>query len=347
MNQAKKVKCVVWDLDNTLWDGTLLEGDDLKINENAVRVIKALDERGILNSIASKNEYGFAVKKLHDFGLNDFFLHPQINWNAKHSSVKKIAELLKIGIDSFAFVDDQEFELDEVKYSLPEVVCINSNQIDEILQMPEMNPTFITQDSRIRRKMYQSDIRRDEIENSFEGPKQNFLISLGMKFTITKATEDDLQRAEELTVRTHQLNTTGYTYSYEELKGFINSDKHLLLISSLEDKYGTYGKIGLALVEINDKFWNIKLLLMSCRVISRGVGNVMLTHIMNMAKKQGARLLAELIPTEKNRMMYVTYKFAGFKQVSCQDGLITFENNLTNIQKIPPYINLNFNLKVK
>ncbi|MCL5260275.1 MAG: HAD-IIIC family phosphatase [Gammaproteobacteria bacterium] len=336
----KKIKCVVWDLDNTLWDGTLLEGDQLSLKENAVNIIKTLDGRGILNSIASKNEYNLAMDKLKNFGLDSYFLYPQINWNAKHFSVKQIAESINIGADSLAFIDDQEFELDEVRHSLPEVCCINSENMDDILQMPEMNPRFITQDSRIRRQMYQSDIKRKEIEDNFEGPQQDFLASLAMKFTILNATENDLQRAEELTIRTHQLNTTGYTYSYEELRDFINSDKHLLLISSLDDKYGTYGKIGLSLIEKNEEFWNIKLLLMSCRVMSRGVGNVMITHIMSMAKTQKVRLLAELIPTEKNRMMYMTYKFSGFKEIKNDGKIITFENELTNIPKISSYIAL-------
>lgn len=116
------------------------------------------------------------------------------------------------------------------------------------------------------------------------GPKEEFLTTLKMMLTIAPASVEELKRAEELTVRTHQLNTTGYTYSYEELDQFRQSDRHLLLIAGLDDKYGTYGKIGVILVECFEAVWTIKLLLMSCRVMSRGVGSVVINHIRNEAR---------------------------------------------------------------
>jgi len=138
--------------------------------------------------------------------------------------------------------------------------------------MPEMNPRFITDESEIRRQMYFSDIARNEVEDEYTGPKEEFLATLEMEFSISPAKEEDLKRAEELTMRTHQLNTTGYTYSYNELNEFRKSEDHILLVAALEDRYGTYGKIGLMLIERHQGLWLIKLLLMSCRVMSRGVG---------------------------------------------------------------------------
>src|SRR5205085_10443873 len=146
--------------------------------------------------------------------------------------------------------------------------------------------------------MYLADIERNKAEGEFIGPQEEFLASLKMKLTIAPAGEDDLQRAEELTVRTHQLNTTGYTYSYEELNAFRQSPAHKLLISSLEDKFGTYGTIGLALVERGAEVWRIKLLLMSCRVTSRGVGTIMMNYIMRQAKQANARLQADFISND-------------------------------------------------
>ena len=88
-----------------------------------------------------------------------------------------------------------------------------------------------------------------------------------------------------MTVRTHQLNSTGYIYSYDELKNCIEDDKYEVLVTKLDDKYGTYGTIGLALIEKSEKEWEVKLLLMSCRVMSRGVGNILLNHICTLGKK--------------------------------------------------------------
>lgn len=335
----KVIKCVVWDLDNTLWHGVLLEDEKVSLRENIVNLIQILDNRGILQSIASKNEHSTAVAKLEEFGLKEYFLYPQINWNSKASSLKEIAKLLNIGLDAIAFIDDQLFELEEVKFSLPEILCINADEIGTILDMPVMNPRFITEDSRIRRLMYISDIERQNAEKEFVGTADEFLATLKMNLTISSAQEEDLQRAEELTLRTNQLNTTGYTYSYDELNHFRSSENHKLLIASLEDKYGSYGKIGLVLIECQAEIWTIKLLLMSCRVMSRGVGTIMLNHIMSLAKSNNVHLLAEFVSNDRNRMMYISYKFAGFKEIEKNGGLVVFENDLSRIQDVPGYVN--------
>ncbi|MEN9565444.1 MAG: hypothetical protein RLZZ69_640 [Cyanobacteriota bacterium] len=339
-DSQKTIKCVVWDLDNTLWKGVLLQDDRVYLKSNVIDIIKTLDNRGILQSIASKNERTKAIAKLTELGLQEFFLYPQINWNSKASSIKKIAESINIGIDAIAFIDDRLFELEEVKFSHPEVLCIDAASLNQLLDMSEMNPRFITEDSKKRRLMYLSDIDRDRAESEFVGPQQEFLATLNMHFTISSAQEEDLQRAEELTVRTNQLNTTGYTYSYEELNQFRQSDKHKLLIASLEDKYGTYGKIGLALVECQDSLWTIKLLLMSCRVMSRGVGTVMLNYIIKLAKENDVRLCAEFVANNRNRMMHIAYKFAGFKEIKKMGELKVLENDLTRIQPLPEYMNI-------
>ncbi|MEM8721267.1 MAG: HAD-IIIC family phosphatase [Cyanobacteria bacterium P01_G01_bin.39] len=334
----KTIKCVVWDLDNTLWDGVLLEDDQVSLRNNVIDIIKTLDDRGILQSIASKNEQAKATVKLEELGLYQFFLYPQINWNSKADSIKKIAQSINISTDTIAFIDDQLFELEEVKFSQPEVLCLDAASLNQLLDLPEMNPRFITEDSKIRRLMYLSDIERNQAESEFVGPQAEFLATLNMHFTISSAQEEDLQRAEELTVRTNQLNTTGYTYSYEELNQFRQSDRHKLLIASLSDKYGTYGKIGLALVECQDSLWTIKLLLMSCRVISRGVGTVMLNYIIKLAKENDVRLCAEFVFNNRNRMMHISYKFAGFKEIEKVGELVILENDLTRIQPFPEYM---------
>ncbi|CAM4252793.1 MULTISPECIES: HAD-IIIC family phosphatase [Bacillus cereus group] len=335
-----KIKLVIWDLDHTIWDGVLMEDKEVRLKEGVVDVIRTLDERGILQSISSKNEYSTAMAKLEELGIHEYFLYPQINWNSKSSSIQAIVEAVNIGMDTVAFVDDQLFELEEVNFELPEVCCINATEYQDIPGMDIMIPRFITEDSKFRRMMYKSDEIRKNAEEQFTGPKDEFLASLNMVFTISPLREDDLKRAEELTIRTNQLNTTGYTYSYEELEQLIKSDKHKLFITSLEDKYGAYGKIGLALLECDETNWTFKLLLMSCRVMSRGVGTVLINYIMAQAKEEGAKIRAEFKLTDRNRMMYITYKFGGFKEIYQEEDFVIFENDLSYIQDIPPYITL-------
>lgn len=332
------VKCVVWDLDNTLWDGVLLEDEQVTLRQGIVEIIQTLDSRGILHSIASKNDHAIALEKLQNFGLSDYFLYPQMNWNSKASSIRHIAQLMNLSLDTFAFVDDQAFERDEVNFALPNVLCIDAKDILTLPALPEMMPRLLTRDSQNRRKMYLSDITRKQVESEFIGSNEEFLATLEMVFTIAPCTEDDLQRAEELTVRTHQLNTTGYTYSYDELNTLRLSQRHKLWVASLDDKYGSYGKIGLALVECHADVWVIKLLLMSCRVMSRGVGALMLNYIMQAAKAAGIRLQAEFVSNNRNRMMLVTYKFSGFKETGQDNERIVFENDLSIIQPFPAYV---------
>jgi len=340
-DNRKTIKCVVWDLDNTLWHGVLLEGDCIALRDSVVGIIKTLDSRGILQSVASKNDHDQAMAMLQEFGLHEYFLYPQINWNSKASSIKEIAKSINISTNTIVFIDDQLFELEEVSFSLPEVLCVNATKLERLLDMPEMNPRFITEDSQKRRLMYLSDIVRKKVEEEFSGPQEEFLATLDMHFTISSAKEEDLQRAEELTVRTNQLNTTGYTYSYDELNQFRQSGNHKLLISSLEDKYGSYGKIGLALVECQERQWTIKLLLMSCRVMSRGVGTILLHYIMNLAKDNHALLRAEFVYNNRNRMMYIAYKFAGFKEIEQRNELMILGNDLVSIKPYPEYIRVN------
>jgi FkbH-like protein len=336
--ERKTVKCVVWDLDDTLWEGVLPEGDEVRLSPRTIEIIKTLDSRGILQSIASKNDHERAMAKLQEFGLCDYFLYPQINWNSKSSSLEKIAASLNIGLDSLAFVDDQPFELEEVSFSLPEVLCIRRDEIEHSLSRPELNPANVTEDARSRRLMYLSEARRQKDEEEFVGPHEEFLASLDMVLTISQAREEHLRRAVELTERTNQMNSTGYTYSYEELDAFRQSPRHSTLVAALSDKYGSYGTIGLSLIELGDEAWNIKLLLTSCRVMSRGVGSLMLNHIMRRARARGVSLRAEFLPTGRNRMMFVAYKFAGFTEIERVGDLLILEHDLASIPPPPSYV---------
>lgn len=281
------IKCVVWDLDNTLWDGVLMEDGQVTLRPHVVEHIRRLDRMGVLHSVASKNDPETAMAILRELGIADLFLCPQIGWSAKSDSIRYIAGALNLGLDAFAFVDDQPFERAEVESVLPEVTCVDAADIDTVLHQLEFRPRFVTDESAERRGMYRAQLTRDGLARDFVGTSEEFLAGLDMRFTIAAARREDLQRAEELTLRTNQLNSTGRTYSYDELDELCRSDDHLLLVASLTDRFGGYGKIGLALVEKTQDVWHLRMLLMSCRVMSRGVGMVLLNHIMRLAGSAG------------------------------------------------------------
>jgi len=208
-SKDKEIKCVIWDLDHTIWDGVLLESESVSLKEGIIEILELLDSRGILHSIASKNNYEDAMSKLREFGIDHYFLYPQIHWNAKSQSIATIRKKLNIGIDSLIFVDDQSFERDEVSSVHSEVFCVDALEYLELPAHPRLNPNFITEDSKRRRHMYLEDMQRNQEEEDYQGPKESFLASLNMSFIISGCEEEDLKRAEELTQRTNQLNSTG------------------------------------------------------------------------------------------------------------------------------------------
>ncbi|MFE6921433.1 HAD-IIIC family phosphatase [Nocardia sp. NPDC057663] len=339
--RMKTIKCVVWDLDHTLWSGILLEdGDSVRLRPSVVETIAELDRRGILHSIASRNDFDTTMAKLTELGVAQYFLYPQIGWDAKSASVAKIAKLLNIGIDSLAFVDDQPFEREEVAFAHPDVLCIDALDAGEIATRAEFQPKYVTEDSAARRAMYIASIDRTKAEDEFTGNNEEFLSTLGMEFKISRARRKDLGRAEELVVRTNQLNSTGVMYSEDELAQRCDSDRHLLLMAELTDVYGSYGQIGLASVALEEREWKLELLLMSCRVMSRGVGTVLLNHVVGLAQGNGARLVAAFVPTGRNRIMYVTYRFAGFEDLGEKDGVSLLVAPLTAPPKPPAYLNV-------
>ncbi|MEI9928887.1 MAG: HAD-IIIC family phosphatase [Sphingomonas sp.] len=182
------LKCIVWDLDETLWRGTLLEGGADAPAPGVEAVIRALDARGILQSIASKNDHDVAWAQVEALGLAEYFLFPQIGWWSKVKSIETIAERLGIGLDAIAFIDDQPAERDEVAYFLPQVFVVDPARLPTLLEEPSLMPRFVTSESRRRRAMYRADIERKEAEEQHDGPRDAFLATLGMRMTIRRAT---------------------------------------------------------------------------------------------------------------------------------------------------------------
>ncbi len=334
------IKCVVWDLDDCLWHGTLAESDNVALKDGVKDIIVSLDERGILNSVCSKNEFNIALRKLEEFGLADYFLYPEISWAPKSAGIKRIQENLNIGIDTIAFIDDQPFEREEVLAVHPSVICFDAEDYRSLLDHESLTRVVVTSEGRQRRALYQAQIARDREEEHASTPEA-FLKSLNLELKVYEARGEDVSRLGELTLRTNQMNTTGIHYSADDLLDLIRSEDFIVLVCELTDRFGSYGKIGLSVIERRGDDWVIKLFLMSCRVVSRGVGSVFLSVICRLCHEQNKRLVAHFKRTERNRMMYVLYKFMRFEHVDQDaDGLIELVNDLQKIPSTPDHIKL-------
>lgn len=285
---ASKVKCVVWDLDNTLWRGTLIEDglENLTVNEAAVHAIKALDERGILHSIASKNNPEDAFAALDRFRLRDYFLAPQIGWGPKSAGVSEIARKLNIHKNTFLFIDDQQFERAEVLSRHPDVRVVEQTWIGDLVSLPELD-TPVTEEGRNRRAMYKVEDTRErafqETGNSF----LDFLRSCSIELTISEVGAANTDRVFELSQRTNQLNYAGRASSRKDVENLLSnsvSDKAGLVLSC-SDRFGDYGVIGFVIVDM--RHFHVENFFMSCRVQHKKVDHAFFAWLLERAMAQG------------------------------------------------------------
>lgn len=270
---AATAKCLVWDLDNTLWRGTLAEDgvEGLVLNEEAVAAIKALDARGILHSVASKNDPEPALAALTAFGLREYFLFPQIGWGPKSDSVRSIAGLLDIGLDTFVFIDDQAFERGEVGQALPMVRTLGEEAILDLTSLPCFDVP-VTAESGKRRAMYQDEERRHAAAAETPTDYVAFLRSCGITLEISRPTAENADRLYELSQRTNQLNFSASRLTRNNVNQLVAGMHELdAYVMRCADSFGEYGIVGLVLVAAATA--TIEAFYMSCRVQRKCVEN--------------------------------------------------------------------------
>ena len=282
-----QIKCVVWDLDNTLWDGVLVEGDQVRLRPGIPQLLKYLDERGILLSIASKNDHQSAWEALTRLGVADYFLYPQIDWNPKSSKISAIARQLNIGLDTFAFIDDNPFELDEIASTLPGVTRIRAEDALGLIN----DPRFLgeaTEESRQRRVLYKDQIVREKAQGDFASDYLSFLASCEIKLELSGYSDADRERVADLVQRTNQLNFSGRKYSRVELEEILANPELEKYVLRCQDKYGAYGIIGFAIVRPTPSSLQILDFMLSCRVQRKGIELAFFSHLLTHHNPYGA-----------------------------------------------------------
>ena len=319
--KAKKIKCVVWDLDNTLWDGILVEDGprNVKLKADIIEIIRVLDARGILHSVASKNNQDEAMQVLKQFEIDEYFLCPQISWRPKSEGISAIARRLNIGMESLLFVDDSQFELEQVKTVCPEVRVLNALQYRSLPELKECQVP-VTAESRERRKMYQVEAERQDLAEGFGDDYMAFLHHCQIQLSIRQMTQENLDRVHELTQRTNQMNFSGNRYDRDVLKGILATPYLNTYVLSCEDRFGSYGIVGFSIVDTREP--RMTDLMFSCRIQSKRVEHAFLGHIIrNCIRESGKDFFAYYRKTPRNAPSGKVFADLGMEEVEVVDGV--------------------------
>lgn len=332
LDSGKVIKCVVLDLDNTLWGGVI--GDDglegIKIGQNMIGKIysdiqcyfKQLKERGIILCVCSKNEMKNArevfekhpemILKLDDISV---FI---ANWNDKATNIKYIQETLNIGFDSMIFIDDNEFERELVKSMIPEITVpsLPSDPSEYLKYLIEANyfsvNSFEKEDSS-RTLMYQAEAKRRNESVKYESVEK-YLQSLEMISHYSDMNKFTIGRVEQLLQRSNQFNLTTKRYSKQELNHLVKESKNRVLTFDLSDKFGKHGIISVLVLKITTDEIYIDSFVMSCRVLKRGMENLILDTLVNIANELNIDYIkGEFIESKKNKIVKDLYESLGFE----------------------------------
>jgi len=261
----EKIKLVIWDLDDTFWDGTLSENEVSFIDDN-IEIIKELTGRGIINSIISKNKYEDAKKKLEERDLFDWFVFPRISWDPKGQGIKIIIENCQLRAENVLFLDDNHLNLKEAVYYNKGIHSRGPDFIKEILH----HPSFVGKNDAAFTRLQQYKL----LESRFKDVNQfsnniEFLKSSEIKITYIDVNEDNIDRLHELLERTNQLNFTKKRLSIKEIHSWLLIKENENKLISVTDKYGDYGIVGFySFLKKENKLAHFTF---SCRILNLGV----------------------------------------------------------------------------
>lgn len=325
---AEKVKCVIWDLDNTVWDGILGERnpEEVSIRPLVKETMLALDSMGILQSIASKNDRDDAWRVLERLGISHLFLYPQINWQPKSGNIQAIVKVLNIGVDACAFVDDSPFERAEVSGGLPGIRVYAETALAGLLARPEFHIT-VTEESKQRRLFYEAEAKRKQLGEAHANDYETFLGSCNMVARVfSPTTPAHAERSLELLQRTNQLNLSSHRYEREEFQQLLRDQGALCICTACGDRFGDYGIVGFAsFTQSNDQLI-LRDFVMSCRIAQKKVENAWFNWLIGVARAAGyPKILARYVKTARNHVLLDALREVGFTDAEDQGNCLLLE----------------------
>ncbi|MGM8225006.1 HAD-IIIC family phosphatase [Cellvibrio sp. ARAG 10.3] len=315
-------KVIVLDCDNTLWQGVVGEvgPQGIVFDEARLKFHNFLIEqskRGVLLCLASKNIEDDVLAVFNsraDMPLTrENILTWKINWQPKSENLKQLSEELKLGLDSFIFIDDNPVECAEVESALPQVLTIQFPQEAEEINhlcysIWDLDIHTVTDEDKQRTAMYKQNLERHQAENQ-AGSFEDFLSRLELKIDIADMDQDSVERVEQLMQRTNQFNATTRRHTASEMNSKINHENYECKTFHVRDRFGDYGLVGVLFYQVNTDHIRLDSFLLSCRVLGKGVEHHMLNSVAQRAVELGIdTLYLEYDATEKNVPIHIFYK---------------------------------------
>ena len=357
---GKNKKVMVCDLDNTLWGGVVgddgVEGIQVgpevpmgQIYAEFQKYLKELKSIGVLLAVNSKNDEENAIAGLNhpDGPLKpDDFVSIKANWDNKDMNMRAIAQELNLGVDSFVFADDNPIEREIIKQASLGVAVPELDRVENYLKTIDCGGYFevtsLSKDDLKRVEMYQANAQRAQLEQS-TGSYEDFLKSLHMKAVIRNFEPIYIQRIAQLTNKSNQFNLTTLRCSDSDINRMKDSPEYICLYGKLEDKFGDNGVVSVIAGEIIGKELHMRLWLMSCRVLKRGMEDAMLDTLINKAAEAGIQfIIGYYYPTAKNNMVREFYGKMGFERISTDDeGNTIWKLDVSAYEPKNPAIDIN------
>lgn len=325
-------KCIVLDLDNTIWGGIIgedgFEGIQLGADPpgNAFvdfqRLLLGYFNRGIILALNSKNNHEDAIRVIRDHPhmilREQHFAAMRINWQDKVQNMIELAEEINIGLDTMVFFDENTHEREHVRQALGQVLVVDLPSSpylyrQALQELNDFNTLTLTEEDKKRGEMYYASRKRSELQKTTIS-LEDFLKSLEMKATIKEADDFALPRVTSLVNKTNQFNTTTKRYTINEIEKMkLDRNRFSLYTMQVTDKFGDEGIVGVAIIQKESETWFIDSFLMSCRIIGRKLETAFLATILDDAKKNGiTTIIGEYIPTKKNEPVKTLYSNHGF-----------------------------------
>jgi len=311
------MKLIIWDADETLWEGKIIYGK-VFLKYETKETLKQLNKLGIKQYVCSKNDEKKIRKQLEEFGLTKYIDGIKASWKPKNIAIKEILEETTILPEEAVFVDDEKINREEVK----ELVGCHTDYEKDLYNVLKYFDTD-------RLLLMKQERRRNRAEKEFKGTFKEFLDNSGMVSEIKRAHLGMLTRITNLANRTNELNSARNRYTEKQLADILNNPNYMVYIITLDDKYGSYGIIGEIIIKKEKDAWFIRDLCISCRVMGRGIGTKLLSYIIDLAKANNVqKIYGSINLNNDNFRMKLLYEKLKFEKISEKENTICYELNL-------------------